>query len=147
MVVSPRSAVGKARWLVDTSVLARIDHPEIAEVMLPRIQAGLVGVSIMTELEAGFAARSMSGYGSVRADLLDHLVPVLVPNRTELRAREVQARLVERGEHRSVSVPEMLLAAIAESGGLTLLHYRASFDVVAAITGQPTEWVVPRGSA
>jgi predicted nucleic acid-binding protein len=146
MAVSPRSAVGKARWLVDTSVLARIDHPAVAEVMLPRIQAGLVGVSITTELEVGFAARSVSGYGSVRADLLDHLAPVLVPNRTELRAREVQMRLVERGQHRSVSVPDVLQAAIAESGGLTLLHYRDSFDVIAAITGQHTEWVIPRGT-
>jgi predicted nucleic acid-binding protein len=146
MGVSPRAAVSKARWLVDTSVLARIDDPAVAEVMLPRLQAGLVGVSVMTELEVGFAARSMTGYGSVRADLLDHLVPVLIPNRTELRAREVQSRLVERGEHRSVSVPDLLLAATAECSGLTLLHYRDSFDVIAAITGQPTEWVVPRGT-
>jgi hypothetical protein len=30
--------------------------------------------------------------------------------------------------------------------GATVLHYAADFDRVAAITGQPTEWVVPKGS-
>ena len=29
---------------------------------------------------------------------------------------------------------------------LTVLHYDADFDLIAEITGQPTEWVVPRGS-
>jgi Arc/MetJ family transcription regulator len=34
----------------------------------------------------------------------------------------------------------------AEVAGLTVLHYDADFDRVARITGQPVEWVVPRGS-
>jgi len=27
-----------------------------------------------------------------------------------------------------------------------VLHYDAGFDVIASVTGQPVEWVVPRGS-
>jgi len=26
------------------------------------------------------------------------------------------------------------------------LHYDADFDLIAGVTGQPTEWIVPRGS-
>ena len=33
---------------------------------------------------------------------------------------------------------------LAEVAGLTLLHYEADFDQVAEVTGQPTEWAVPR---
>lgn len=57
-----------------------------------------------------------------------------------------QASLVERGQHRSAGVADLLVAAIAELEGLTVLHYDADFDVIAEVTGQPTEWVVPRGT-
>jgi hypothetical protein len=36
--------------------------------------------------------------------------------------------------------------AAAESAGLIVLHYDADYDRIAAVTGQPVEWVVPRGS-
>lgn len=29
----------------------------------------------------------------------------------------------------------------------TVLHYDGDFDMIASLTGQPTEWVVPPGSA
>jgi predicted nucleic acid-binding protein len=58
------------------------------------------------------------------------------------RALEVQARLAATPQHRSVPLPDLLVAACAESAGLTVLHY----DAIAAITGEPTRWVVPRGS-
>ena len=41
---------------------------------------------------------------------------------------------------------EELDAAVAEATSLTVLHYDADFDHIAAITGQPTEWIVDRGS-
>jgi predicted nucleic acid-binding protein len=39
-----------------------------------------------------------------------------------------------------------LIAAAAELGGLTVVHYDSDFDTIADLTGQPMEWVVPRGS-
>jgi hypothetical protein len=39
-----------------------------------------------------------------------------------------------------------LVAAAAERAALTVLHYDAGFDLIATVTGQPTEWVVPRDS-
>ena len=68
------------------------------------------------------------------------------PLRAEDRSREVQSARVERGQHRAVSVPDLLIAATAEIEGLTVLHYDADFDLIAEITGQSMEWVVPRGS-
>jgi len=35
---------------------------------------------------------------------------------------------------------------VAEVEGLTVLHYDGDFDLIAGITGQPTEWVVAAGS-
>jgi predicted nucleic acid-binding protein len=139
-------AVSPATWLVDKSVLARLSRPEVRQVVLPHVQAGRVAITIVTELEVGFSARSTKDYMTTRRTLLDYLVPILVAPRAEQRAREVQAALVRRSQHRAVSIPDLLVAAVAEVEQLSVLHYDADFELVASITGQPTEWVVPRGS-
>jgi hypothetical protein len=139
-------AVSPATWLIDKSVLARLDKPEVRQVMLPRLQAGRVAVSIVTELEVGFSARSASDYRTMRRTMLDYLVPVFVTPRAEQRAREVQVELIRRGRHRAVSIPDLLVAAVAEIERLSVLHYDADFDLVANITGQPVEWLLPRGT-
>jgi predicted nucleic acid-binding protein len=139
-------AVSPAAWLVDKSVLARLGRPEVRYVVLPRVQAGRVAITIVTELEVGFSARSAKDYDATRRALLDYLVPILVSPRAEQRAREVQAELVRRGQHRAVSIPDLLVAAVAEVERLSVLHYDADIELVAGITGQQAEWVVPRGS-
>jgi predicted nucleic acid-binding protein len=139
-------AVSPASWLVDKSVLARLADPEVRQVVTPRLQAGRIGITIATELEVGFSARSVADYATTRRTLLDHLLPVLLTPRAEQRAREVQAELVRRGQHRSVGIPDLLVAAVAEVERLTVLHYDTDFDLIAGITEQSTEWVLPRGS-
>jgi predicted nucleic acid-binding protein len=135
-----------ARWLIDKSALYRINHPEVAEVLREHLAAGRVGVSIVTELEMGYSARSASDYRETRQKLIEHLLPVTTPYQAEARAREVQRMLVERGQHRCAGVADLLLAATAEVEGLTIWHYDADFDVIAAVTGQAAAWIVPRGT-
>ena len=135
-----------ARWLVDKSALTRLARPAVYEALWLPILRGTVGVSICTELEVGFAARSADDYTETREKLVDRLVPVALPLQAETRVREVQAALVARGQHRVVSVPDLLIAAIAQVEGLTVLHYDADFDLIAEITGQACEWVVPTGT-
>jgi predicted nucleic acid-binding protein len=139
-------AVSPATWLIDKSVLARLSKPEVRQIMLPRLRAGRVAVSIVTELEVGLSARSAGDYKAIRQTMLDYLVPVFVTPRAEQRAREVQVELIRRGQHRAVSIPDLLVAAVAEIERLSVLHYDADFDLVASITGQPVEWLLPRGT-
>jgi predicted nucleic acid-binding protein len=47
---------------------------------------------------------------------------------------------------RSVRHADLLIAAAAESACLPLLHYDEDYDRIAAVTGQPVEWLAPRGS-
>ena len=42
---------------------------------------------------------------------------------------------------------DLLIAATAELHRRTVLHYDGNFDMIASLTGQPAEWVVPPGSA
>lgn len=135
-----------ARWLIDKSALARLRQPSVSAALWPRFTAGEIGVSICTELEMGYSARSAADFQETRDTLIAQLLTVPLPLRAANRARQVQARLVERGQHRAVSVPDLLIAATAEMEGLAVLHYDADFDLIAEITGQPTEWIVPRGT-
>lgn len=62
------------------------------------------------------------------------------------RALDVQRQLARRGQHRR-PLPDLIIAATAELAGLTVLHYDHDFDLISDLTGQPTEWIVPRGTA
>lgn len=135
-----------ARWLIDKSALWRASDVRVSQIVQQRVLRGLVGVSIATELEVGFSAISTAGYQTMRRTLIDQLIPTPLPLRAENRARAVQALLVERGQHRAVSVPDLLIAATAEVERMTVLHYDADFDLIAEVTGQSCEWIVPRGT-
>ena len=67
-------ALTPASWLVDKSVLARVDVAAVADAVLPRVQAGQVGVTLLTELEVGYSARSSQDYDATRQALLDLLI-------------------------------------------------------------------------
>ena len=61
---------------------------------------------------------------------------------------DVYAQLAKRGgmHHRSVKHPDLLIAAAAETAGVEVLHYDEDYDRIASITGQPVQWLAPRGS-
>jgi len=134
------------QWLVDKSALWRADHDEVGERLEALIKSGLARVSIATELEIGYSARSTGDYNLMRERVVERLIPVALPYRAEGRARDVQKALVQRGQHRAVSIPDLLIAATAEIEDLTVLHYDSDFDLITEVTGQPTEWVVRQGS-
>lgn len=67
---------------------------------------------------------------------------------TFTRACQVQRELAHVAglHHRSVKIADLVIAAAAELSGTIVWHYDENYDRVAAITGQPTEWIVPRGT-
>jgi predicted nucleic acid-binding protein len=60
------------------------------------------------------------------------------------RALDIQAELASGG-YRVADWPVLLVAAVAERYGVTVLHHAADLDRIARVTGQATEWVVPDG--
>lgn len=63
----------------------------------------------------------------------------------EDRAVEVQMLLTQSGHHRASSIPDLLIAATAEKLGMSVLHAAKDFDLIADLTGQPTEWLRIQG--
>jgi len=47
--------------------------------------------------------------------------------------------LAFRGQHRAPSVPDLLIAAIAEQAALVVLHLDKDFDLIGEVSGQPME--------
>ncbi|MFG1813018.1 PIN domain nuclease [Kribbella sp. NPDC049174] len=62
------------------------------------------------------------------------------------RALDVHRSLANKSQHRGFKLPDLIIAATAELAGLTVLHYDEDYDRIAKITGQPVEWVAPKGS-
>ncbi|HVF06224.1 MAG TPA: PIN domain nuclease [Frankiaceae bacterium] len=135
-----------ARFLADKSALARLHHPSVEAVLGPLIQSGLVATCGVVELEVLWSTRSPDAYDEVRADRLAGYEWLAAEDNDWRRAIEVQGELWRLGQARTVPLPDLLIAAIAERHRVTVLHYDEDYDRITAVTGQPTQWVVPRGS-
>lgn len=133
-------------YLADKSALTRREtRPQVREIVEPLLLAGRIATCGIVDLELLYSASSPTVYGAL-ACTLRALPRVPVTEAVLDRALAVQALLAERSQHRAVPLPDLLVAACAESAGLSVLHYDADFDRIAELTGQPTRWVLPRGS-
>ncbi|HEX4805063.1 MAG TPA: PIN domain nuclease [Conexibacter sp.] len=127
-------------WLIDKSALVRLGRSSDTDTWADRIERGLVRVATVTLLEIGYSARDPD---DLRAGLREPPVTSMpveyATPAAEDRAVEVLTLLADRGHHRAPSVPDLLIAAIAERAGLVVLHQDKDFDLIAEVTGQPTE--------
>ena len=130
--------------LLDTSVVHRIANLHVGDAIEERMVDGHLALCAPVVFEVCFGARNRSDLDQIRADL-DAFPRVRTHQATFDRALEVQAELASSGRHRAASMTDLLVAAAAEANGLAVLHYDADFDLIAEVTGQPVEWVVPRG--
>lgn len=133
-------------YLADTSALARLHRPAVAAVLGPLIEAGLVGTCGVIEFEIGWATRSGAEFDLVRADRRDGYEWLATHDVDWHRALDVQGALWRGGQVRAVGFPDLLVAAVAEREKVTLVHYDSDYDLIAQITRQPMQWVVPRGT-
>jgi hypothetical protein len=132
-------------YLGDTSALARALRPEVAVRLDPLLEAGLVARCTPTDLEAGFSSPDPASHRRMREARATWPF-VAMGQRVLDRAVAVQDALAERSQQRGAKIADLLIAAAAEAAGLVVLHYDHDFDLIAGITGQLTEWIVPAGT-
>ena len=134
---------------IDTSVLIlRERNAAVAAWFEAQLLADELAVCDMVRLEYLFGARNAGDY-ELLADALAALRQVPVEPLDWVRALEVQRTLARQtgGGQRAARIPDLLIAAAAERAQLPLVHYDEDYDRISAITGQPTRWVTPRGTA
>ena len=111
----------KAYYLGDTSALARVGRAEVAERLVPLIEAGLVARCTPTDLEAGYSSTGPQNHARMRSERAAW--PRAVMDQTVLdRAVEVQDALAVRSRHRGAKIADLLIAAAAEVAALVVLH-------------------------
>lgn len=133
--------------VVDTSAWHRANVPGVNDVWRRQTFANRVAVTAPARLEILYSAKSADDYVRTRRRL-DALHQVPCGTGAMTRALEVQEALARQHalHHRSVAIPDLLIAAAAELAGAMVWHYDSDYDRIAAVTGQPMEWIVPRGS-
>ena len=136
-----------ATYLIDTSVWHRRGNPAVVDRLADLFASDDIAITEPIRLEVLFSARSAQEYDALIREL-DGLQPAPCGNPELRRALEVQRLLAHKAglHHRSVKIPDLLVAATAELAGLTVLHYDEDYERVGAVTGQSTEWVAERGS-
>lgn len=130
--------------LLDTSVLTRLSEPSVRAVVEPLASIGRAARAGISDLEIGYSARNVSEWDEL-VSALDAFLLVETTAEHIRRARQVQ-RMLAVNSQRGRKIPDLLVAAAAEHAGFAVLHYDADFDLIAAVTGQPCQWVVPPGT-
>ncbi len=121
-----------------------MQHTAVADRLTPLLVDGYVATCPIIDLEVLYSARSRSDYEDILVER-GSLPSLPINEAVTERAVAVQRLLAQRGQHR-LPLPDLLIAAVAEINDLTVIHYDADYDRIAGVTGQATEWVVPRGS-
>ena len=132
-------------YLIDKSALARMQHSAVLGRLAPIIESGEAATCAMVELEVLYSTRNREEHARIRTRRALAYRKVHLTEAIFERAIDVQELLSRRGRHR-LPIPDLIIAAAAETARMTVLHYDADFDAIASVTGQDTEWVAPRGS-
>lgn len=112
-----------------------------------RLAARKIATCDMVRLELLWTSRDHADF-VVMHDKLDSLRNLAIGARVWRRATDVFEQLAATGplHHRSVPLPDLLIAAAAELAEIPVLHYDRHFEVIAAVTGQPVRAIAPLGS-
>jgi len=132
------------RFLLDTSVIKRLGRSEVRQVVEPLATAGELARASICDLEVGYSARNAEEWDQL-VGALDAFELVDSTAAHQRRALQVQRLLAQRSQ-RGRKIPDLLIAAAAEELGVAVLHYDADFDLIASVTGQRCQWVVPSGT-
>jgi predicted nucleic acid-binding protein len=131
--------------LVDKSAEVRWHEAAVAAVLDPLLQAGALATCAIMDLEVLFSARN--GPEHVKLARARSGFAYLETSDAMLRrAREIQGSLAKRGQHRAVSIPDLIISAVAEYHAATVLHYDKDFDLIARVSRVDARWIVPPGS-
>ncbi|MGQ0625013.1 MAG: PIN domain-containing protein [Sporichthyaceae bacterium] len=133
LYLADKSAWEQARY--SAAALSRIEGLRAEE---------RLAVCVLSVAELLYSARGFDQLQRQRIDL-GQLPFLHLTSDAERRVPEVMSALAVLGRHR-LPIPDLLLAVTAQAAGAVVLHYDSDFERIAEVTGQPHEWIIPRGS-
>lgn len=131
-------------YLVDTSVLGRAYQGRVGTRLEELARNGQMWTCRVVDLEVVYGSRARDV-----ADVIEErwaLPSASIDASVMDRAVQVAGGLAQTGQHRGAKPVDLVIAAAAESAGLSVLHNDSDYDRIAAFTNQATEWIAPAGT-
>lgn len=132
-------------YLADTSVWHWARLAAARSALQGGLDAGNVATCAIVDAELMVSARGPADADAMTAERRA-LRWLPTPDDVWDRVLTTQRELVETSRHRMVKIPDLIIAAVAQRHGATVLHYDSDYDAIAEITGQPVRWLLPQGS-
>ncbi|MBO0809615.1 MAG: PIN domain-containing protein [Actinobacteria bacterium] len=133
-------------FLIDKSAWVQQAYSEAARERVDTLRAsGTLCVCSVTVAELLYSSRNAS---ELEADLRDLslLGRLHIDRAAEDLVTQIMKLLAAKGHHRAPGIADLFVAAVGKASNATVLHYDKDFELIADVTGQRQEWVIPRGS-
>jgi predicted nucleic acid-binding protein len=131
--------------LADKSAWEQAGYDKAARRRLHELRAtSQLAVCVVSMAELLSSSGNAEELARVRLDL-STLAYLHMTTAAEQHLVDIMSALALRGQHRT-PIPDLMLAAIAQAHSAVVLHYDSVYERIAGVTGQPHEWIVPRGS-
>lgn len=132
-------------YLADTSVWHWARHPAARAALQTQLDRGTVATCAIVDAELIVSARSEREANDMTKERRA-LSWLPTPDEVWDRVLATQLALVKTSQHRSVKLPDLIIASVAQRNDAAVLHYDHDYDTIARVTNQPTHWLVPPGS-
>lgn len=138
---------GGGVFIVDTSAWARAERSAVKRRFGAALRNGQVATCAVVSLEFLHSSRNGDEFDE-RMGLLAQLRDVPISRSVTNAALHGYRELAHRHPlfHRSVKLPDVLVAAAAADAGIGVLHYDADYDTLAEVLPFESRWIAPRGS-
>ncbi len=120
-------------------------QPALADWFNAQVRAARIVTCGIVVLELLRSARNTASFRA-QSEMLDVLDWCPDGDRQVTRAHEILALPADRGRHRGIPPADLLIAAAAEAGSVPVLHYDHDYDLIAEVSGQVVQWLLPAGS-
>ena len=133
-------------FLIDKSAWVQQAYSDIARRRIEFLRASeRLCVCSVTVAELLYSSRSAAEM-QADADDLSLVDRLYVDRAAEDQVIEIMRLLAVTGQHRAPGMADLFVAAVARIHDATVLHYDKDFELIADVTGQRHEWVIPRGT-
>ena len=140
-----RGVYGGGTFIADTSAWMR--SGQVRSRWETALERGQLATCPIVNLEVLYTAQNGTAYDRLAANLAQlRDVPITrsVTN-AALRAQRDLAH-IRPLFHRSVRLPDLLIAAAAQDAAIGVLHYDEDYDTLAGVLDFESRWIAPRGS-
>jgi predicted nucleic acid-binding protein len=134
-------------FIADTSAWVHAGHPAIRDQWGAALARRQIATCPVVVLEVLYSTRDGDEFDQWAASLSE-LRDVPISRSVTNAAQQAFRSLAHAGGalHRSMGVPDLLIAACAQEVGVGVLHYDRDFDRLAEVLAFESRWIAPRGS-